>query len=153
MQNKSKTYILLIGVLIIWGVLGFKIVSAVNPNVPVPESHNMSMAFNPKMVKELDTFSIKGVHRDPFLGTLEKKRVAKTNVKVSIKKELLWKPIQYHGTIAKKDSKTNLFIVTIDGSQYLMKIRQTIDEVKLIKGNDENIVLNYKGQNKAFQKA
>jgi len=59
-----------------------------------------------------------------------------------------WKPISYQGTI--KQNKQQIFIVTINGAQHLLKRGQTRDSVTLIYGNAKSITMRYKKQSKTF---
>ena len=58
----------------IWGVLGFKIVNSINPPEQAVEVQTKLVTFMPKVIKARDTFSILANYRDPFLGTLPKKK-------------------------------------------------------------------------------
>ncbi|WP_156113409.1 hypothetical protein [Wocania ichthyoenteri] len=152
MKTKTKTYTLLTLVLGIWGVIGYKILSAVNPTSPEFVEQNLDVSFNPKARKETDTFSIKPVNRDPFLGTLLiKKKTITKNPKH--KTTVVWKPIIYHGNVSNQNGKTKVFIISIDGQQHLIKPGQVINEVKLIKGNSKSVLLSYKGVRKNISKS
>ena len=78
----------------IWGVVGYKILSVANPTLPDIAQQNIDANFNPKIRTEIDTFYIKTVNRDPFLGTLlvKKKSVPKNPKPKTV---LVWKPIIY----------------------------------------------------------
>lgn len=151
MKNKTKTYILLTLVLGIWGVVGYKVLSVAIPTLPNMAQQNIDVNFNPKIRTEIDTFSIKMVNRDPFLGTLlvKKKSVPK---KIKPKMALVWKPIIYHGNVSKQDGKAKVFIISIDNQQHLMKLGQIINEVKLVGGNNKSVILSYKGNRKTISK-
>jgi hypothetical protein len=153
-KHKTKTYILIVLVLGIWGIIGYKIMSAANPTTPKVGPNTFGVSFNPKLKTEQDTFSIQVAQRDPFLGTLLTKK--KTKQKKTLKKPkaapFVWVPIIYHGNIAKQDHKNEVFIISISGQQYLIKQEQVIKDVKLISGNSKSITVNYKGQRKVFTK-
>lgn len=150
MQNKTKTYILLAFVLGIWGVIGYKIISTINPAAPDMVKAEFKVSFTPKANTVLDTFSIQTTKRDPFLGTLNTK---KESIAKKIKKpEMVWIPILYHGNVTKQASKNKVFVVTIDGEQVLMKVGKTNKEVTLIKGTANEITISYKGNRKTINK-
>ncbi len=135
----------------IWGVVGYKILSVANPTLTDIAQQNIDVNFNPKIRTEIDTFYIKTVNRDPFLGTLLiKKKIISKNPKPNI--ALVWKPIIYHGIISNQNSKAKVFIISIDNQQYLVKLGQTINEVKLVKGNNKHVILSYKGNRKIIPK-
>jgi len=150
MQNKTKTYILLAFVLGIWGVIGCKIMSTLNPETPEIVSTAFNASFTPKTTTTLDTFSIQTTERDPFLGTLN---IKKKSVTKKIKKlEIVWIPILYHGSVTKQASKDKVFVVSIGDEQILMKGGETNKEVTLIKGTTNEITMAYKGDRKTINK-
>ncbi|AUP79697.1 hypothetical protein [Flavivirga eckloniae] len=152
MNNKVKTYVLLASVLAIWGIIGLKILSTLNPDAPNTVFQNDIVAFKPKTNIEVDTFSIQSMERDPFLGTLYLKKKPKKKKSVKPKDTLVWVPIIYHGAITKQQSKTQVFVVSINGRQNLMRIGQEVDHVKLIKANAKEIRVSYKGARKTITK-
>lgn len=153
MKSKAKTYLLLIAVLSIWGIIGFKIVSTINPNVPEVKQHEDRVAFAPKASIEVDTFSIQMSERDPFLGTLlVKKQEVNKSVNSIGKEPLVWMSILYHGMVSKQDSKEKTCIISIDGQQQIMKIGQDMNGVKLLRATNTEILVSYKGARKTIPK-
>ncbi|WP_303316700.1 hypothetical protein Q4Q34_07805 [Flavivirga abyssicola] len=152
MKNKTKTYALLALVLGIWGIIGYRIVSTINPSAPDVVQQVFEVSFNPKTNTKVDTFSIQVVNRDPFLGTLLVKKKPNKTVKRPTQPKVVWLPVLYHGSISKQNTKAKVFIVSINGQQNLMKIGQTINDVKLIKGNNNSITVTYKRARKTIQK-
>ena len=55
---------LLAAVLGIWGVVGYKIISTINPSESEIVTQNFDMAFSPNINTQVDTFSIQKVYRD-----------------------------------------------------------------------------------------
>lgn len=143
--NKNiRTYVLLAVVAIIWGIIGFKVVNTVSPDTPEKVSSE-SVGFKPITPLKKDTFGITAQYRDPFLGTWPKKK--KGNPTAMAKKNIAPKRnITYTGSIANKDQKKNIFFVTIEGKQSLMKIGQTVNEVKLVSGSAKHIRVRYNGR-------
>ncbi|SHK12457.1 hypothetical protein SAMN04488007_2087 [Maribacter aquivivus] len=146
MKKQYKTYLLLAVVLLVWGMIGYKFVSAINPSVESDNSAVTAEKFVPKEIKEREQFAIVADYRDPFLGTMKtpasgrKKKVSKT-----VKKELPKKNISYTGFITDKASKQKIFFVTIDGQQQMMGLKDTFNEVKLVQGTNSYIKVSYNG--------
>ncbi|GAA4234254.1 hypothetical protein GCM10022291_13270 [Postechiella marina] len=137
----------------IWGVLGYRILSTVNPGTPEIALQDFEGSFIPKQNKMVDTFSIQTVNRDPFLGTLLVKKKATSNKqKQSRKEKVIWMPIIYHGCIVKQKSNAKIYIISINDKQILMKIGQEIDGIKLIRGNSKSVLLEYKQSRKSVLK-
>ena len=120
MKKQTKTYLLLGFVLLIWGIIGFKLLGALSSK---PEQSNIverSINFTPKAVKKKDTFSLVVNYRDPFLGTLPtptKKNRARKIVPKDPEPEI---KIEYTGLVQDKDTKERIFFLTIEGQPHLM---------------------------------
>ncbi len=155
MKNKTKTYILLALVLGIWGTIGYKIITGLNPDAPEQVEDEINVSFTPEEIKKTDTFSIQTTERDPFLGTLTRSNKPRTNTTKTPKpiKEESVPQITYQGLVKKQNSSQQVFVVTVNGKQHLLKRGQSVDDVKLIKGNAKEIVVlnNHKQQTIALQ--
>jgi len=143
----------LAAVLTIWGIIGLKIATTLNPEAPEAKEQEDQAVFKPKSHTAKDTFSIRPAQRDPFLGTLYAKKQESTAPRTSTPKEAFaWIPITYQGTVSKQDSKDKLCLLTINGQQQIMKEGQEIQEVKLIKATHTDILVSYKGKKKTVAK-
>jgi hypothetical protein len=142
LAKNTKTYLLLAVVLLIWGIIGCKIYNALSPDTPEPRQFT-AIKFNPQVKSEKDTFSISAGYRDPFLGTMPKKRI--TKVSKPKKKEVLKRAISFTGSIINKNANSSIFFVTIEGAQFLMKPGQSHKEVTLVNGTAKNIRVRYSG--------
>lgn len=144
---------LLVTVLAIWGIIGFKMVSTLNPDAPKIEQQNRLVTFSPKTNAKETAFTINTADRDPFLGTLYITHKTTIKPKITTQKEaFVWIPIVYHGTISTQQSKSQIFIISISGQQYVMKVGQEMNEVKLLKANNKDILVSYKGARKTISK-
>ena len=145
LKTKKKTYLLLVLVIAVWGTVAYRIVAALNPELPEIKQQDFAVNSNYKVETKIDTFSITKVNRDPFLGTYEKKKPKKSAVK---KKTVNWKPIQYQGIV--KKGKNRMFIISINGNQHLLKKGQTKDSITLVYGNVKTVKMRYKNSFKTF---
>ena len=154
MKNKTRTYVLLAGVFAVWSIIGFKILSAINPDPPKATVPNALAAFKPEAMKATDTFSIRTVERDPFLGTLQHKKKSTISSKpIQPKPTFAWPEVVYQGSMAQQDSKERIYIVSIDGRQYLMSKGQTINGVTLVTVNASSATITSKGHRKTLPKS
>ncbi|WP_218822518.1 hypothetical protein [Maribacter sedimenticola] len=146
MKKQHKTYLLLALVLLVWGMIGYKFVNAINPSTNIPQLVDSSEKFVPKIIKERESFSIVADYRDPFLGTIKKPKsgIRKTAVK-PVKKEVPKRNVTYTGFITDKGNNQKIFFVTIDGQQQMMSLNDTYQEVKLVQGTKNYIKVVYKG--------
>lgn len=153
LKSKTKTYLLIVVVLGIWGTIGYKILSAVHPDESNQSIASLDTSFQPKIAAQKDTFSIQQTNRDPFLGTLTKKHVTpikKQTAKSATNKNTPEPIITYQGLVKKQNSSSQIFTLSINNQQYLFNKGQTIDEVTLVKGNAKEVVVRYNGKLKTI---
>lgn len=140
-------------VLVIWGIVGYKIISTIKPTPPNANQQYSNVVFNPNINTQVDTFSIQLLGRDPFLGTLYYKKKLNPSLKINKPKEdIVWIPVIYHGTVSKQDSKEKICVLSINGQQHIMKIGQEMNGVKLIKANNIEVIVSYKDAKKTIIK-
>lgn len=150
MKKNTKTYLLLATVALIWGTIGYRIISGMG-NDDTPETQLKQVSFKPLPTKEKKSFAILADYRDPFLGTIPKKPIQKK--KRSSKPKAPPVPevqILYTGFVADKDTKQNIFFVSINGTQHLMSPANEIDKVKLLSGNAKSIRVRYNNKIKTI---
>lgn len=144
MAKNTKTYILLGVVALIWGTIGYKVISGLSPADLPAIATSDSVDFKPKKSTPKDTFSITANYRDPFLGTVpKKKKLKKATAPRKVVPEI---KLQYTGSIIGDDSQSSIFFVTIEGVQVLLKPKQTVQEVTLVSGSEQQIRIRHKGK-------
>jgi len=148
LKNKKKTYVLLFLVVSVWGMISYKVITGLHPDLPELTSQQTLAVQKFKLDTKIDTFSISSVERDPFLGTILKKKSPSTLPKK--RKTILWHPITYLGIVKNSRQKQQVFIVSINGKQCLLKRGQTRDSTTLVSGNKNRITLRYKNHQKVF---
>lgn len=153
LKNKEKTYVLLVLVLAIWGIIGYRIVTTINPKTPEVSKEHMEVAFNPNINTQMDTFSIQRLDRDPFLGTIYKKKTVMTPKMTKPMEPVVWPNVVFHGVISKQDSKEKLCVLSINSIQQILKIGQSTDGIKLIRATNQEALVSFKNQRKAISKS
>ena len=153
MKNKKNIYFLLPAVLLVWGLLGYRIFSSVNPTNKRQQTIATFNSFKPQLLQESEAFIINTDYRDPFLGTLAQKKIAKqkksTNT-ISKKPTVPFPSIIYKGLVSPKGKQQQVFLINIDGQQYFFKKNNTHSEVKLLRGSNKRVVLKFQGQQQTF---
>ena len=146
MRKQHKTYLLLALVLTVWGIIGFRVVRAINPATDETEDVAEVKKFKPVEIKKRKEFSIVADYRDPFLGTFEKPKPKSVKVVTpNLKKETPKKNIQYTGFVSTGEKNGTLYFVTIDGNQQMMEVNCSYNEVKLLQGTETYIRVRYNG--------
>ena len=155
-KNKLKTYALSVVVMAIWGVIGYQIYSALNPSeeeLIVPQT---LISFNADVAKPKDTFSIQNDYRDPFLGKLPKKKRSVSAVQTQSRPKavdtLVFPTIHYKGMVQNAGGKGVVFAVSINGMESILSAGQSYQDVQLISGKPQEILISYKGKRKTIHK-
>lgn len=88
---------LLLLVLGVWGTIAYKIIAASNPGLTESAIQQEITIKNFKVDTAVEKFSISTADRDPFLGTVLKKKTGRTTKKK--KNTVSWQPIEYLGIV------------------------------------------------------
>lgn len=131
-------------------MIGYRIFSSLGSGNNTPQAKNITVNFKPKAIKEQDTFSISSFSRDPFLGTFKVKPVKKRQAAPVVKKEITWPAVRYSGLIGSVDSKQQIYFVFVNNVQYLMKLKDEMNGVKLLKASKKSITVSYQKQQKTI---
>lgn len=151
MKKQQKTYLLLVAVIAIWGMIGFQIYQRLNPSIVPIESLKIETNFQRQKVSETNYYDLKESYRDPFLADYPQK---KTIIKKSLPKKILptipFPTIQYIGII--ESNNTQSYILTINGKQEILKKGEVIQGIKLIKANQEEATVQFQKETKTIIK-
>lgn len=149
MKKQQKTYILLGAVLLIWGVIGVQIYMRMNPPEPEIQPITGNSSFERKKTSDNVTYQLKPAYRDPFFGKFPLKKKGKTKV-VNKEPKKPFPNVVYNGLI--KGLKGDTYILTIDRKQHIVKKGEIVDNIKIVKGNSNEITLLFEKQQKVFKK-
>jgi hypothetical protein len=155
-KNKKLTYLLGLVVLVVWGMIIYRIVDeAGGSDDDQPEAP-------PKAAKELyndfatpkDTAHLLLNYRDPF-GLVKQKDTSRviprktSNKKVATTlKPMDWGFIKYSGYILNPGSKKLIALVSINGQNVTLSEGETKGNVKLIKNLRDSIKISFDGKTK-----
>lgn len=149
LKNRSKTYLLLAIVAVLWGILIFKFASDLSDDSLPSQSFEISSFKAPKNTKK-DTTPLLNIDRDPFLGTpYVSKSSSQKSTKVPVKKVINWPQIKYKGMV--KGENNSSFIVQINGQDKIFNRGEELDSIILIRGNASKATLRFKGISKEFE--
>lgn len=146
MSKNQKTYLLLFAVLLVWGAIGFQFFQHYNPSVQ-EQVKPQAISFKPQKQQEAVSYNIQPDYRDPFLGKLYKKPTLKKKRIVQPKSKVVFPNITYNGSI---NGTKKAYIISINGSQEVFRVKQTMKGITLVKGNENEVILKYKGEKKKF---
>jgi hypothetical protein len=150
------TYLLGLVVLVVWGMIIYRIFSAVggnDDNVPVTPVKLAKEAYNDFSIPK-DTTHLLLNYRDPF-GIVKQRdtdkiiirKVSERKVPVQIK-PMDWGFIKYSGYMLNPSTKKLIALISINGQNITLAEGQTKNDVKLIKNLRDSIKISFEGKTK-----
>lgn len=156
MKNKKMIYILGLLVLVVWGMILYRIFAAVNHN-----DDSGIISVNQVVNKEpyddyaskKDTSKLLLHYRDPFdlvkdtLPIVNVKPISSSlnNIKIT-KPAMNWNFIKYSGFIRNPNSKKLIAIMNINGKNAMLAEGESAEDVKLLKNLKDSVKITYKKQ-------
>jgi hypothetical protein len=157
-KNKKLTYLLGLVVLVVWGLIIYRVVNAVSSNdddstvAPVKIAKE---AYNDFSIPK-DTTHLLLNYRDPF-GIVRQKDTARvvirrvTQPKIPIQvKPMDWGFIRYSGYMLNPSTKKLIALMSINGQNTTLSEGQTKNDVKLIKNLRDSIKVSFAGKTKVI---
>ncbi|WP_423147915.1 hypothetical protein [Rubrolithibacter danxiaensis] len=159
MKSKKITYILIVSVAAIWGIIFYRIFLAANKDDDNLEhlSETVSLASEPlENYDEQDTFKLALNYRDPFLGTTAKDTLTvmpvinpSTSAPVSVTAPSInWDIIKYTGFIINPSTKKRVALVRINEREKMLSEGDRSEGVKLLRNLKDSIQISYQGKTK-----
>ena len=160
MKNKKAIYFLLPLVLIIWGLIIYRIVSgSASDNYVQSAAVNIPLKLNQEKV---DTFSIYADYSDPFLDYIwefddsgsDEEAVVEEIVPVIEKPPIIinWPKISFGGIVKNQKSNKQVIIINIGEVGHLMKAGDVVSGVTLKKVFNDSIQVSFEKENKTIVK-
>ena len=161
MKNKQLTYFLGLVVVVVWGVIIYRIVSTAAGNddpAPIASPSIKKEPYNDFAVQK-DTARLLLNYRDPF-GLTKQKDTAHYSVKKNIainvnsatstlmKPAFNWGFLQYSGYVRNPGSKKIITLISINGKNEILAEGETKNQVKLIKNMGDSIKISFNGKTK-----
>ena len=154
MKNKKVTYLLGILVLVVWGVVIYRIFQSANPGDDdfQPADHRMVKELYNDYTIAKDTTHLLLNYKDPFLIQKQKDTIGlavKKIVEKTIQKPLPamnWNFIKYSGYIHNPGTKNLVALLTINGKPVMMSEGEIAEQVKLIKNLKDSIQIAFNGK-------
>ena len=133
MKNEAITYLLIILVLIVWGIIFNKVFNSNNDETLVHRNINTLLP-NDTLIT-IHNYQLKTDYKEPFLGTsrkINKHIITKTKI---IKPAIPFPKEDFHylGMIKNSRKKSILAIVKWKGTESYLSIGDVIDNIKIVK--------------------
>lgn len=154
MKNKATLYLLVVIVLGIWGVIGYKLIVAFSGKGGQKNLQN-ELSSNQIVLSSIEkpSFSITPPERDPFLGGLYvKKTIKKKPTKRKPQIQLQWPDIVFKGLVSDKGAKKRVFLIDVNGESHFTEIGEMINtKLRLVKGDNQKVKIALEKEKKVFE--
>lgn len=159
-KGKTFTYLLIVCVAGVWGVIFYRIYMGINDDEPLMPIATATKVSYFKMVDhQHDKVSMDLNYRDPFslsssYDISERTSLVTMPVSASPTKPVAqrpkvnWAGIQYTGYVHNAASKQKMVIITINGNTATLAEGQSAQGLKLLKYYGDSIRVNYQGETK-----
>ncbi|MDN3580783.1 hypothetical protein [Mucilaginibacter flavus] len=156
-KNKILTYVLIVVMLMVWGMIIYRIVIAYSSGgdeayiAPPP----IKEVFNDYAIPR-DTSRLLLNYRDPF-GLAAKKDTIKPSLRVQPRAvtkmanpviSFNWGVVRYSGYIKNPGSKKLVAFMHINGKAAEMDEGETVDQIKLLKNLKDSVLVKHEGKTK-----
>jgi hypothetical protein len=148
MNKNTKTTVLLIVVIIVWGTIGYQIYLNYHPaQGEILELPKMPYISKQGIVK--NTYTITANYRDPFTGKKYKKPELKQPIlkKELPKPEIIFPSIVFMGII---EGTKKTYIISINNTQEIFQLNDTFQDITLLAANEKRITLRYQNSIKNY---
>ncbi len=133
MNKRVINSILISFTVIIWALVSYKVFKYFNSDAQIPDNSNTILISDSSSLFNFskDTFDLKKVHRDPFLGKINSTREPKINTALQSRSKntknskpirYAWPKLNYYGYVKGVHSSSELILIKIDNK--LRKIRE-----------------------------
>ena len=155
MKGKQMQYLLLILVVIIWGIIAYRLYSSWLPQNNYRFDGNIALS-NDSITKSLmDSFDLKLNYADPFLYEQYTPNQTNRSNNLGKKKESMQiiqeepPSIIYKGYSLNNNSITRINLL-INGKRYTTKPNSKVEEILISKCYRDSIIVVWKGKNKTI---
>jgi hypothetical protein len=156
MKNKKTVYILILMVIIVWGMIFYRIYAAFSDDAEpvIAPATKIKEPYDDYAIPK-DTSHLQARYRDPFgqapvkdtALVVPQKNIHRT-VPVTIAPGINWAAINYMGYIRNPGSKKLIAIMHINGKEVMMTEGETAEQVKLLRNLCDSVKISYHGQTK-----
>ena len=160
MKSKKFTYILLLCVAAVWGIIFYRIYAAMaEEELPLPDAPTAKTAYFKLINHEEDQVVLDLSYRNPFtkesapvsLPAVKQNNIQKPAAQFMPPPQLNWPAIQYTGYIYNPASKQKLALVLINGKEMMLSEGQKLNGVMLVKNAGDSIKVSYQNSSKYFR--
>lgn len=163
MKNKKLTYLLLLLVAIVWGLIFYRIFFGISKNKDMPINRNLISTT--KEISVSDSFSIQNNYADPFGsmgvaiarnkdsdGSVHKQNKINDRQERVIPPPINWPSVMYKGKIINTKNNQTALLLNVNGMEFLSGVGKKVGDVVIISTNGDSILLKYNESLRYFKK-
>ncbi len=142
MKNKLLTYLLLVLVIVVWGLIFVRLFGSKNEEQKIQKGNMIKNSIDSSILNT--KYTLRFNYADPFLGQKNSiSQVRKPKKFIEVKDQPKPEPIevQYLGMISNKKQKSVLALIRLNGQEYYLSLGETMNGLELIKCDEIEIVL------------
>ncbi len=168
MKNKKLQYILIPVVLVVWGLIIYRVLDFTKQDTPDDPCIVSTLQPNKNNSSVQDTFSLHANYCDPFLKNVRytRPRYTKTNqsnkktekkkpesnivLRRDIIENIRWPDIKYGGIVQNTQSGEKVGLMEIDKQEFLIRKNDSIQKVFIKDLYKDSVIVIYKKTRKTF---
>ena len=168
MKNKKLSYVLAPVVILVWGLIFYKLFFSTNNGIIVADKTKKQKKVN-EYKAENNNFALLVDYRDPFLSGIEQfeenqdllnQQEQQNNLQQQIKKTpepkpqkiVLFPNVQYRGMIKNKTDKRTLAVLVFQGKEKLVSSGESYNDVRVKRIYADSLVIVYESVVKTIYK-
>jgi hypothetical protein len=160
MKNKKLIYILIPLVVVIWGLIVFRIIKQIHHSQK-PEIGNAIYSKGKLSITDNDSSKLILKYRDPFLNGMTRKNYASrsesifgnnSNLTTVPKPTINFPATKYSGLVTNSKNKHKLGLLKIDNKDFLVQEGDLVSGEKIIKLHADSVIISFKKAKKTFLK-
>jgi len=151
MNKNTKTILLVILLLGIWGVIGFRIYEHTNGNANL-ECRELTYKYQAPIVPEDKEYKLQLNYKDPFLGAIKRVKTVKKSEpkkKSLYNRRMRWPKVEYKGCIYRK--KRQLGMIEYKGKLEFIRNGAVLGDLRVIHVYKDSVCLVYKKEKRVFK--
>jgi hypothetical protein len=156
MKNNTTKYLLILFVVVVWGIIFYKVINFVKSS-DSPRENNLVSANEDSSSKNVDTFTIIANYADPFLKrsvlvkstTKMEVKTDKPQVNNASKKAVLlknWPNISYAGLVSSFMGNKSTALISINGESCIMKKGDISKDIELVIITKDSVKLKFQNE-------
>ncbi len=172
MKNKKLQYILIPVVLLVWGLIIYRVVDFTKQDDPVEPQIVSNIQPKQNNGYAQDTFSLHANYHDPFLKNVrytrpiyknantsnekkEKKKVkTKPESNIALRRDILenirWPEIKYGGIVQNTQSGDKVGLIEVDKREFLIRKNDSVQRIFIKDIYKDSVIVIYKEKHKTF---